>query len=157
VAGKFKFRLDTVRRVRQRAFEDRQRTVAERQRVIAAEQALGSAAQAQLDEHVNLARGLQQGRIDVRAVRGNRMHLALLHRRIAECALRIAAHERELARERAEMVAARVQVRVLEKLKQRRAAHFAEALQRTENAEQAELALQIHRRRGPVDLSLATD
>lgn len=146
MAARFVFRLETVLRVRERAFEERQRVVAARIGAIAREKALQAAAQAQIDEHMTAARLLQQGRIDVRAVCGNRAHLVLLRRHVAECNVRIAAHERELARERAEMVAARVQVRALEKLKERRAARFVETQQRREAGEQAELALQIHRR-----------
>ncbi|HRX84738.1 MAG TPA: hypothetical protein P5572_06920 [Phycisphaerae bacterium] len=146
MAAQFVFRLETVLRVRQRTFEQKQRIVAERLAAISRERALRSTAQGQIDEHVALSRALQQGLIDVRAVQGNRSHLLLLHRRIAECDQRVAAHERELARERADMVAARVQVRALEKLKERRAARFTEAQQRQEAGEQAELALQMHRR-----------
>jgi flagellar export protein FliJ len=147
MAAKFVFRLESVLRLRQRAFEDQQRIVAVRLRAIGREQALQSAAQAQLDEHVTASRTLQRGgRIDVPAVRTNRAHLNLLHRHIADCTRRITVHERELARERADMVAARVQVRALEKLKERRAARHAETVGRQEAADQAELALQVHRR-----------
>lgn len=147
MAAKLRFRLEPVLTVRQRGYEQAQRVVAARLRSIGREQLLGSAAEAELDAHLGALRVLQRGgRVDLSGVQINRTYVVLLQRRLAECAQRIADHERELARERAEMIAARVKVRAMEKLKERRAARFAEQQARREAYEQNELGLQAHRR-----------
>jgi len=148
MAQRFVFRLETVLRLRQRAFEEKQRVVARRLQAIGREQVLQAAAELQVAEHIAESRELQLGgRVDVPAVQRNRAHLNLLQRRIADCARRIADHGRELERERGEMVAARVRVRALEKLRERRRTRFVEAADRNEAAEQAELALGVFRRK----------
>ncbi len=147
MAGKFKFRLETLLRVRQRAFEAAQQVVAERLRTIERERQMLAAAQAQIDDQVALSRAARSaGQLDVGALTGHRLHVRFLQRRLMECGQRVAAHERELARERAAMVEASVAVKALEKLKERQAARHAAEISRQEAAEQAELALQIHRR-----------
>ncbi|MCB9851320.1 MAG: hypothetical protein H6817_11525 [Phycisphaerales bacterium] len=145
MAGKFVFRLEPVLRMRQRAFESHQRIVAERLRAIGREQTLMLAAREQIAEQVAIARDQRVGRIDMMDMRGSRAHLAFLNRRVAECAQRIVAHEHELEHERSDMVAARVAVRALEKLKERRAERYSQAIERREAADQAELALQMFR------------
>lgn len=145
--ARFVFRLEAVRTVRQRAFEDKQRVVAARRRAIAAEQERIAALQAEIHGENDAARQEQAGgRLDIPAVCRARLRVAFLRRQIAEREVRVLAHERELVRERAEMLAANVAVKALDKLEERGRRRFTEEQERRATAEQGEIALQLHRR-----------
>jgi flagellar export protein FliJ len=146
MAERFKFRLETVRRVRERAYQATQRVVAQRLQAIGREQALISAAQWQIEDQLNQARKLRQSSLEVESERNRRAYLGFLNRRIAECRARLVEHQTRLDEERAAMVAARVAKRALDVLKERQAERFQAALARTEAADQAEIALNIYRR-----------
>lgn len=147
MAGPFVFRLEAVRRLRQRAFEEAQRVVANRLRAIGRERAMIEAARAQTREQLDASRVvLAGGVLDLTAVRGYRAVAMLLARRIAESEGRVGEHERALAAERAAMVRASVAVKALEKLKERRRMRFDEDVRRREGAEESEMAIGMHRR-----------
>jgi flagellar export protein FliJ len=145
--ARFVFRLEAVRKVRQRAFEDKQRVVAERRRRITAEQARKQTLLAEIGEETATSRQAQaSAAIDVQTICRSRLRVQFLRRQIAETEERIRGHEKELERERAEMLAAKVAVKALEKLKERRLERFIEEEERRAASEQGEIALQLHRR-----------
>jgi flagellar FliJ protein len=147
MAAKFTFRLETVLRLRRRAFEEAQRVVAERLRAIAGERSIIAAARASWEDHRTQSRTVQGAeRLDVAAVRSYRTHMLFLNRRVADCEARIRRHETQLETERAAMVAAQVAVKAIEKLKERRFNRYLDEVNRRENAELGECALQAHRR-----------
>lgn len=147
MARGFVFKLEPVLRLRRRALEDAQRVVATRLRAIAQERSAIDSAEARIAEQCGASRSIQAtGVLDVPAVRGHRTLTRFLRTCIAESEARIAAHEGELAKERAAMVEASVAVKSLEKLEQRRRERYEQEQRRREAAESDEIALQLHRR-----------
>jgi flagellar biosynthesis chaperone FliJ len=150
--AKFVFRLDAVRKVRQRAFEEKQRIVAERRRAIAAEQARAAALRAEIQSENETGRREQaSGPLDIPQICRARLRVQFLRRQIAESEARTRLLEQELVRERAEMLAANVAVKALDKLKERRLQRFNQEQERLAAAEQGELALQLHRRQSEME------
>ena len=147
MAKRFTFRLETVLRLRQRAFEEAQRVVATRLRAIGRERSMIEAARVQISEQVAQSRAVQSAdRLDVGSVCRHRAYVMFLSRGIAECTERMRQHEKELAAERKAMIDASVAVKAIEKLKERRLARHLAELNRQETAEQNEFAIQMHRR-----------
>ncbi len=147
MAQQFKFRLETVRRVRQLDFEARQRVVAERLRKIGSEKAIIAALKRERksmnDETKRLLSG---GQVNVDGVSRYRLGVGYLRDQILDAENRIASHEKELATERAAMVKASVEVKAIEKLKERQLAAHELQLKRLESAEQDETAQQLFHR-----------
>ncbi|GJM25487.1 MAG: hypothetical protein DHS20C16_19020 [Phycisphaerae bacterium] len=147
MAQKFKFRLETVRRVRQLDFEDKQRIVAERLRRIGSEQAIIAALEVERtsmnDETKRLLSG---GHVNVDGVSRYRIRVGYLRDQILDAENRILEHEKTLAVERAAMVKASVAVKAIEKLKERKLAAYELQLKRLEMVEQDETAQQMHLR-----------
>jgi flagellar biosynthesis chaperone FliJ len=79
------------------------------------------------------------------------LRVQFLRRQIAESEARTRLLEQELVRERAEMLAANVAVKALDKLKERRLQRFNQEQERLAAAEQGELALQLHRRQSEME------
>ena len=147
MAQKFKFRLETVRRVRQLEFEEKQRVVADRLRRIGSEQAIIAALEqerASMNEETR--RLLSGGHVNVGGVSRYRVRVGYLRNQILDAENRISEHERALVMERAAMVKASVAVKAIEKLKERQLAAYELQLKRLETVEQDETAQQMHRR-----------
>lgn len=149
MAGGFKFRLETVLKVRRRAYQESQRVVAERLRHIAEEHRRLNSFQNQLTQETNaVSQSLSVAMIDVNDVRRRRGYLIHLKSSIDTTRQCIARHEQELAGERKLMVTARTQLRVIEKLKERRLARYQEQLDKRETQELNEIGMQVFRRAG---------
>ncbi len=149
MAKRFRFRLDTILRLRKRILEERQVVVAKRLQAIAIEQGLVSQARELLADEAVESRAMQgQGSVNVSHLRSYRMHSLYLGSVISECNARMAAHERELERERQEMVEASVAVKAIEKLKERRLQRHQRQLAKEEQMQQEEFYAQMHFPRG---------
>jgi len=147
VAQKFKFRLETVRRVRQLEFEAKQRIVANRLRKIGSEQAIIAALERERESmNEETKRLLSGGHVNIDGVSRYRVRVGYLRGPDLDAENRILAHERELKAERAAMVKASVAVKALEKLEERQLAAYELQQRRLETVEQDETAQQMHRR-----------
>lgn len=147
MAQKFKFRLETVRRVRQLEFEEKQRVVADRLRRIGSEKAIIAAlTQERASMNEETRRLLSGGQVNVGGVSRYRARVGYLRNQILDAENRISEHERALALERAVMVKASVAVKAIEKLKERQRAAYELQLKRVETVEQDETAQQMHQR-----------
>jgi flagellar export protein FliJ len=149
VARRFQFRLETVLRLRRRAFEDKQRVVAVRLGEIAWRDNDIAALEADIRAELDRSRAVQRSaRLDVSAVRAGRTHVQSLRRRIAQLRFEVVEHQPLLEGERAEMVKASVALKAIEKLKERRLARHQEDAERRENTELNEISINTFRRSG---------
>ena len=138
MAQKFKFRLETVRRVRQLEFEAKQRIVANRLRKIGSEQAIIAALERERESmNEETKRLLSGGHVNIDGVSRYRVRVGYLRGQILDAENRILAHERELKAERAAMVKASVAVKALEKLEERQLAAYELQQKRFETIEAA--------------------
>ena len=146
MARRFQFRLETLLRVRQLREREAKRKVAAKR----AEIALVDRLNAQTAEEISrqqevLLAGQQQGRLDPLALQRGRAWIAHLRRLIA---LRHVQRTDLLAQWQdlqAAWHAARMQARIIEKLRERRWEEYVHDRQRKEQAAADELAQQLHR------------
>ncbi len=147
MAQEFKFRLETVRRVRQLEFEAKQRIVADRLRKIGSDQAIIAALERERtsmnDETKRLLSG---GQVNIDGVSRYRLQVGYLRDQILDAENRILGHEKELAAERAAMVKSSVAVKAIDKLRERQFAAHELLLKRLETADQDEAAQQVFQR-----------
>lgn len=140
---KFKFRLETILKVRRITADEKKRRVASRLRQIDACQRRASAAREHISEQFGRAHlSQQQPRLDVSLMSRQRYWIAHLQRELLESQHHIVELERRLSDERAELVEASTRVRILDKLREQQQRQHNEALGRTEQQEADELAVQ---------------
>ncbi|MFV2068190.1 MAG: flagellar export protein FliJ [Pirellulales bacterium] len=143
--AQFQYRLATLLRLRERARDERRRQLAE---ALAAEAAL-SAQRTELDqrsrelaEHVRQTAG--RGNVDVDRIVQAQRYDAILKAERQVLDKQQAMLQTELERRRHAMVAATMEVRVLEKLRDRQRGHFEEEEQRKETKRLDEIAAWPH-------------
>ena len=147
MAKRFRFRLETVLRLRRRAFEEQQRIVAARQAQIARREAAIVAIETEIAAELERSRSTQQAvHIDVAAVRAGRTHVRNLRGRITQLRSEITEHERLLETERAQMIQASIAVKAIEKLKERRLDRHTRDQNRAEDSELNEVSINVFRR-----------
>lgn len=146
--GRFRFRLEVVRRVRRQAQDEQRRVVADVvQAVAAAEQRVAGMTQA-LAETIEHKRGVQQAaRLDVASLRGHQFYKGWLQRRILESHAELSRRRVDLDRARARLGEVTRQLKVIEKLREKQWVRHQAAVMREEQAAFDELALQAHLRR----------
>ncbi len=148
----FVFRLETVLRMRRRAFDEKQRTVARRLREIRRRESMIAAIFEQVSAQAAAARVEQNKELlDVALIRGHRSHGTFLLGRIEQLREETRRHEALLQQEREEMVKASVAFKAIEKLRERRLARYHEEQSRRDQKEQNEIAIEMHRRRRLMD------
>ena len=148
MAGRFRFRLEVVRRVRQHAQDAQRRVVADAVRAVTAvEQRIERLTQA-LGDTVEQARGAQRAkRLDLVSLRGHQFYRGWLQRRILESHQELFRHRTELDHQRVKLGEVTSQLKVMEKLREKQwRRHVAEA-RREEQASFDESALQTDLRR----------
>ena len=151
MARGFTFRLEVVRRIRQRLQDEQRRVVAEAaRRVRAVEERIERAGEA-LRHEVEALRGAQVAkRLDMASLRGHRFYMSRLHREIREAEILLAAKQEKLAGERAELAEVSKRLKVIEKLKERQWQRYLQRINRAERAMEDETALQQFMRRRAV-------
>ncbi len=152
MAGRFRFRLETVERIRRREQDERRRGVAlaiqEVQRV---KERIGVLTQ-QLANSIDLKRGLQRAEhVDMRSLRGHQFHLGDLHRRILESGEQLTQRRSVVDQERAKLAEASKRLKVIEKLREKQWNRHVMALRREEQAAMDEAALQKYVRRAAIE------
>ncbi len=144
MAKRFRFRLETLLRVRQTREREVRRRLAAKRAEIARLDRLDALAEEEIARTQAALVADQQGRIDPVILQRGRVWIAHLRRAMTLRAAQRATLQAQLQQLLAELRQARTQTRVLEKLRERRWAEFRRARERQEQADADELARQLH-------------
>jgi flagellar FliJ protein len=140
MAGRFHFRFETLLRLRQQKEDLQKRIVAARMRQIQQLQERHSLLTQRLGQQGDEIRAqLQQGRLEVDALRGARHWMVRLRQGLLETDAEIAAHRAILAQERAALVDSRKEAMVMSRLRDRQKEAFVAQLEREEQLETDDL------------------
>jgi flagellar export protein FliJ len=145
MAQAFKFRLETVRRLRQRELEVRRREVAEALRdVIALQRRLADLAETAKANvlQIRTSQGASAS-LDVPQLRVHYLHHSLLSRQMIETQLQLGEKEMELSRRRELLQQANSRAKAMDKLHDRQKARFDEGRRKAEQKIEDELALRL--------------
>ena len=148
MAGRFRFRLEVVRRIRRQAQDAQRRVVADAIRAVGTvEQRIDRLTQT-LGNTVEQARDAQQARrLDLMSLRGHQFYRGWLHRRILESHAELSQRRAELVRERTRLGEVTKQLKVIEKLREKHWTRYLKEIRREEQAAFDESALQTYLRR----------
>ncbi len=148
MAGKFRFRLDTVERIRRRARDEQRRELARAVRDAQLVKERIAVLTDGLAATIHRKRDIQQAqRLDLHSLRSHQFYRGDLHRRILESGEELTQREVVVDQERAKLAAATKRLKVIEKLRQKQLERHITALRREEQAEMDEAALQKYVRR----------
>ncbi len=148
MAGKFRFRLDVVERIRRQARDQRRRVVAGAVRAVQQVERRIARLGSELSDTVDRSRGTQsEERLNMVSVRGHHVYRGYLHRRILESHLELGKLQAELQAERDKLAEASKRLKVIEKLRERHWNRYLTQLRREEQAIMDEVAVQGFSRR----------
>ncbi len=147
---KFQFRLEVVRKLRERARDAQRLTVADAAHaVVHAEQRVHQLTE-QLRQTVELNRGQRVAeRVDVASLRVGEFYRNWLHHHIVEGGLHLAGEQARLSDERLKLGQASARLKAIEKLKQRRWSRYRKELLDEEQSAADEAALRAFTVRSP--------
>ena len=149
MAGRFRFRLGVVERLRRQARDSQRRVVADAVRGVRHVEQRIAGLTRQLAETVDGTRAAQEAeRLDVVSLRGHQIYRGGLHRWILESDAELGERQRELDTERNRLVEASKRLKVIEKLRERHWGRYLTQLRREEQAITDETAVQIFLRSG---------
>lgn len=149
MAGRFRFRLDVVERLRRQARDAQRRVVADAVRGVRRVEQRIAGLTRQLAETVDRTRGVQEAeRLDVVSLRGHQIYRGCLHRWILESDAKLGERRGELDTERNRLVEASKRLKVIEKLRERHWRRYLTQLRREEQAITDETAVQVFLRGG---------
>lgn len=145
MAKRFQFRLQTVLRVRALREREAKRRAAEKRAELARLDQLDRQTAADIRAQQQALRGLQSGAaLNPAELSRGRAWIAHLQRTLAQRQIVRAGLLRELEQRLADWRAARQQLRILEKLRERRWAEYVHDREQAEQAESDELARHLH-------------
>ncbi len=148
MARRFRFRLETVRRLRQQARDAQRRVVADAVRAVTRVEERIAELTRQWHGMIEQSRdALHTPRLDVVSIRGHQIHRAWLHRKITELSETLARKQAKLRAERAQLAETSNRLRAIEKLRERQWKRFRTSVAREEQGASDEAALQMHLRR----------
>jgi flagellar protein FliJ len=147
MAKRFRFRLDTVLKVRKQREDVCRRAVADRLRQIAAVQAEIGSLQHQIGEEIGAFRQVHSvGRLDMTQIVRQRHWLIHLHQGVLMAQASLGDLHKKLEEDRRVLVEARKQTRVLEKLKERQIERHQKETARAEAIENDEIGNVLYAR-----------
>lgn len=145
---RFRFRLETVLRVRELREREAKRKVGAKMAEIAALDQLNQQAVTEIKKRQqDLGQSQQAEHLDTRELSSGRAWIAFLRRSIAQRQMTKSSLLTELEKLRAELVAARTQTRILEKLRERKHEIWKREGQLREQAEMDDVARRMQRSR----------
>lgn len=141
----FRFRLESVRRLRRRELDARRREVAEVLRDVVALQRRLADLTDTAKANVLLIRASQgaSAPLDLPQLRVHYAHQSLLARQMIETQLQLGEREKELSRRRERLQQAHSRAKAMDKLHDRQKARFDEAQRRAEQKVEDELGLRL--------------
>jgi len=152
MARKFQFRLEAIRKLRERAERAQQRVLAESIQQAQSTQARHDELGIRLRRADLETRTTQEvGALDLRAIREHQLHRAWLLSEKERLTDELVKRQAVVEAERSKLVEAAQQRKVLEKLRERREAAHHEMVQREEQASTDEIAILTHSRQGPFE------
>jgi len=141
MAKRFKFRLDTVLKIRKQREDQRKRVVADRLRQISQVREQMAAIDRQIGDEMRAIRRAQSpGTIDIQQAMRHRHWLGHLHKTALEAGARLRFLEARLAQERAVLAEAVKQRRILAKLKEQQWERYRQEADKRELAASDEMA-----------------
>jgi len=147
MARRFRFRLETVRKLRQQALEQQRRVVAEAVQMVSRIEDRIAHLNHQLYETVSRVRHMQQGvQIDVQSLSGYEFHRGWLHRKIVDFQTELIERRGVLEAERSKLADAWKHVRVIERLREKQWRRHVSELERDERTLADEAALNVYLR-----------
>ena len=147
MAGKFRFRLETVEGLRRRARDTSRRLLAGAISKVQQVSDRIASLKGQLCDTVDRTRGARgRGRLDVAVLREQQLYRGELHRRISELTQELARAEADLEHKRHDLVEASKRLKVIEKLRERHWTRYVEERGREEQRAMDETATQAYLR-----------
>ena len=147
MARKFRFRLETVRKLRERARDAQRQVVSERVRAVGAVERRLSGFAGDLEAAVDGSRDASgTGRLDMASLRSHRVYRAWLHRKMDDTRVELDGRRRELSTEQERLADATRRLRVIEKLREKQWTRYCSELAREEQTANDEVALQVYQR-----------
>lgn len=148
MARRFRFRLETVQRLRQRARDVQRRVVAARRRDVSGVQEQIAGLEQRAQGTVVGARAAQQAAsFDVAAVRTQNLHRGWLRHKISEAGRDLVHVRKDLEIEQGKLVDAAAKLKVIEKLRERQWERHRLEVAREERSLADEVAVQMYLRR----------
>ena len=148
MAGRFRFRLEVVRRIRRQAQDAQRRVVAESIRAAAAAEERINRLTQDLRHTIDLTREAQGAKaLDLVPLRGHQFYSGWLQRQILESDRELAGRRAEVDRERARLAEATKKLKVVEKLREKQWARHMKEVHREEQAAFDEVGAQRYLRR----------
>lgn len=142
MARRFRFRLETVLKLRRQREDGQKRVVAGKVRELAALQSRARVIGVQVVEAVDAARGLRRtGPMDMAQIARQRFWLSNLQRALVETGSQMRETEGALASERQVLAALARDREALEKLREKHAGRYQAQIDRAERVELDELAI----------------
>ena len=147
MAGRFRFRLEAVRRVRKQTQDTQRRVVAGAvQAVQEVENRMGRLTE-ELDLTMDRSRDARRPRdLDISALRSHQVYRGCIHRRLLESATEIVKRRATLDVERSKLAETTKRLKAIEKLRERKLASHVKALEREEQAGHDETAAGLYLR-----------
>ncbi len=143
MAKRFRFKLEAVRKLRERERDVQRRKVAEAVRAVTvAERRVSSLNDSLRGTMVDGRDVLSSGQLDLGLVRSQRFYQSWLHGTILESNTELSKRERELAVERADLGRVNARYKSLEKLKERKWQRHLQEVSKEERAMFDEIAVQ---------------
>lgn len=147
MAGRFRFRLEAVRRVRKQALDAQRRVVADAvQAVQEVENRMGRLTE-ELDLTMDRSRDARRlYDLDISALRSHQVYRGCIHRRLLESATELVTRRATLDVERSKLAETTKGLKAIEKLRERELASHFKALAREEQAAYDETAAGLYMR-----------
>lgn len=140
MAQRYKFRLETLLRLRQQREDEKKRVVASRLRKIRTLEQHKQALETRIAQQAEVIRDLLvQERMDVDELKAGRHWMIRLRRGVLEADGALASNRAILAQERADLANARKETKVLERLKERQQEAFVAEIERQDRIEADDL------------------
>lgn len=144
MAGRFRFRLEIVLQLRERAEQAQQQVLAEAQRTAGDVRRRYEAFADAIGESRETERGMRQSRVlDLETVRQLQWHQGWLKSELRSAEARLRAQSAKVEEERAKLAEAAMQRRVIEKLREKRLEQHRLILKREEQKRMDEIALNM--------------
>lgn len=144
MARKFRFRLETLRRVRELEQDAQRRCLAVAIREVGAMEGQLTKLGEQLRDTLESCRTERDfGRLAPATLRAHQQHTEYLHRRIRDAQIQLVARQEQVGEEQAKLAQARKKLRVLEKLREKKRESYLREVTREEQKETDEAASQM--------------
>ena len=144
MARKFRFRLETLRRVRELEQDAQRRCLAVAIREVSAMEGQLTKLGEQLRDTFESCRTERDfGRLDAATLRAHQQHTEYLHRGIRDAQIQLVARQEQVGEEQAKLAQARKKLRVLEKLREKKRESYLREVVREEQKETDEAASQM--------------